>query len=227
METVKIMSGEDIPVINVKKEVDKKLANVKEEVRVTISVSNVGRAAAHEVEIRDSIPEGLKTVGVTGEALKVKTIGPQGTYAHSYEVTSEKARRFVLPEARVKYYRKGGLFKGKGHYAKSSGKPSISFVNAKIDHIPLEIGFKTTFNNPSQMDVSVSRTVEIVNKKGKVVESINKEAVTVKPNTKKVLRDRWFVPKDAARGRYKARARIEYEAGGKKREIKKETSFLV
>ena len=221
------MGGEDIPVINVKKEVDKKLANVKEEIRVTISVSNVGRAADHDVEIRDSIPKGLKTVGVTGEVLKVKTIGPQGTYVHSYDVTSEKARRYVLPEATVKYYRKGGLFKGKTHYAKSSGKPSISFVNAKIDHIPLEIGFKTTFDNPSQRGISVSRTVEIVDKKGKVVESIKKDAVTVKPDTKKVLRDEWAVPKDVARGRYKARAIIEYEAEGEKRKIIKETRFPV
>ena len=57
METVKIMSGEGVSVVNVEKEVDRKLANVKEEVWVTISVSNVGRAAAHDVEIRGSIPE--------------------------------------------------------------------------------------------------------------------------------------------------------------------------
>lgn len=221
------MGGEDIPVINVKKEVDKKLANVKEKIRVTISVSNVGHAAAHDVEIRDSIPEGLQTVGVTGGVSKVKMIGPQGTYVHSYDVTSVKARRYVLPEATVKYYRKGGLFKGKSHYARSSGKPSVSFVNAKIDHVPLEIGFKTTFDNPSQMVISVSRTLEIVNKKGKVVERIKKKAVTVKPNTKQVLRDEWTVPKDVARGRYKARAIIEYEAEGEKREIIKETRFPV
>lgn len=221
------MGGGDIPVINVKKEVDKRLANVKEGIRVTISVSNVGRASAHDVEIKDSIPEGLKTVGVTGEALKVKTIGPQGTYVHSYEVTSDKARRYSLPQATVKYYRKGGLFKGKSHYAKSSGRPSVSFVNAKIHHIPLEIGFKTTFDNPSRMGISVSRRVEIVNKRGKVVESIKEEAVTVKPNTKQVLRDEWAVPNDVARGRYKARAIIEYEAKGEKRKIIRETSFPV
>lgn len=219
------MGGEDIPVIKVKKEIDNRLANVNQDVQVTISVSNAGRAAAHDVEIKDSIPEGLKSVGVAGEALKVKTIGPKGTYVHSYKVTSNKARRYSLPQATVKYYRKGGLFKGKSHYAKSSGRPSVSFVNAKIDHIPLEICFKTTFDNPSRMGISVSRRVEIVNKKGKVVESIKKEAVRVKPNTKQVLRDKWAVPGGVARGRFKARAIIEYEAKGEKRKIIRETSF--
>lgn len=227
METVKIMEGEHIPVVNVQKECEIKLANVKEKIRLTISVSNVGLAAAHDVEITDTIPEGLEIVGVTGEASKVKTIGPQGTYVHSYEVTSEIARRYVLPEATVKYYRKGGLFKGRSYYERSSGKTSISFVNANIEHVPLEIGFKTTFNNPSQMDVYVSRTVEIVNKKGKIVESIKNKVATVKPNMKQILRDEWTVPTDITRGRYKARAIIEYEAEGEKRKIIKETRFPV
>ncbi len=224
---MKVVGDEDVPVINVKKEVDNKLASVNEKIRVTISVSNFGRAPVHDVEIRDSIPEGLKKVGVSEEVTKVKKIGPQATYVHSYDVTSEKARRYVLPEVTVKYHRRSGLFKGKTYYAKSSGKPPISFINAKIDQIPLEIGFKTSFSNPSKMGITLSRTVEITNKKGKIVDVIKRKAVTVKPNSKQVLSDEWAVPKAISRGRYKVRAIIEYEAKGEKRRIVKQKSFPV
>ena len=115
------------PLIKVKKEIDKGLANARQKVRVTISVNNVGNAPAYDVEIEDLLPKGLELVSSVETFTKVNVIEPQGSYIRSFDVTSKTARRYRLPPTTVAYYKKKGLFRGKSYHAKSTGNPSISF----------------------------------------------------------------------------------------------------
>ena len=215
------------PLIKVKKEIDKGLANARQKVRVTISVNNVGNAPAYDVEIEDLLPKGLELVSSVETFTKVNVIEPQGSYIRSFDVTSKTARRYRLPPTTVAYYKKKGLFRGKSYHAKSTGNPSISFLKSEITSFPKVITFLTTFNNTSRKRLRISGTVHVNNKRGETVKILKHEPVNVKPDEKHVLKDTWTVPEDIERGTYRALSIVVYETKSEKKEIRTEKKLVI